>query len=159
MKKLVLIPMAIAALSLGACETMQNNGISKQNVGAVSGAVVGGILGSKVGGGNGQLWATGAGAVIGGLLGSEIGKSLDRADMAYLDEANQRAQSAPIGETISWSNPDSGNYGNVTPTRDGRSTAGRYCREYEQEIYVGGQRETAVGTACQNSDGAWEIIG
>ena len=162
MKKLVLIPLAIASMGLSACETMNNQtgwNINKQQVGAVSGAVVGGILGSKVGGGNGQLWATGAGAVIGGLLGSEIGKSLDRADMAYLGEANQRAHTAPIGETVSWNNPDSGNYGTVTPTRDGHSTAGRYCREYEQEIYVAGQREIAVGTACQNSDGTWEIIG
>ena len=159
MKKLVLIPMALAALSLSACETLNNNGIGKQEVGAASGAVIGGILGSKVGGGNGQLWATGAGAVIGGLLGSEIGKSLDRADMAYAANASDRAHSAPVGETVSWNNPDSGNYGTVTPTREGRSTAGRYCREYEQEIFVDGRRETAVGTACQNGDGTWEVIG
>ena len=158
MKKLVLIPMALAAVSLGACQNLSNAGINKQEVGALSGAVVGGILGSKVGGGNGQLWATGAGAVIGGLLGSEIGKSLDRADMAYLNRANQTAHSAPIGESVSWNNPDSGNYGTVTPTRDGYSDRDRYCREYEQEIFVAGRRETAVGTACQNADGTWEII-
>lgn len=158
MKKFLLVPMMVAALSLGACETIQNSGINKQQVGAASGAVIGGILGSKVGGGNGQLWATGAGAVIGGLLGSEIGASLDRADMAYAANASERAHSAPVGESVSWNNPDSGNYGSVTPTREGQSTAGRYCREYEQEIFVAGQRETAVGTACQNSDGTWEII-
>lgn len=149
----------VAALGLSACETMSNSGINKQQVGAVSGAVVGGLLGSKVGGGSGQLWATGAGAVIGGLIGSNIGQSLDRADMNYLNSANQRAHSAPVGESVSWNNPDSGNYGTVTPTREGNSTAGRYCREYEQEIFVAGQRETAVGTACQNNDGTWEIIG
>jgi len=151
--------MMAAALSLGACETIQQSGINKQQVGAASGAVVGGILGSKVGGGNGQLWATGAGAVIGGLLGSSIGQSLDRADMAYAASASERAHAAPVGESVSWSNPDSGNYGTVTPKREGTSTAGRYCREYEQEITVDGRRETAVGTACQNSNGSWEVIG
>ena len=57
MKKLVLIPLALAAFSLSACETMNNQtgwNINKQQVGAVSGAVVGGILGSKVGDGNGK---------------------------------------------------------------------------------------------------------
>lgn len=147
----------IAALSLGACETMQQSG-NKQKIGAVSGAVVGGLLGSKVGGGSGQLWATGAGAIIGGLLGSEIGNSLDRADMVYAANASERAHSAPVGETISWSNPESGHSGSITPVREGKSTAGRYCREYEQEIRVDGRRETAVGQACQNSDGTWQVV-
>lgn len=159
MRKLFLIPIVVAAFGLSGCETLSQNGINKQEVGAVSGAVIGGILGSKVGGGNGQLWATGAGAVIGGLLGSEVGKSLDKADLAYLNRANTQAHSAPIGETVSWNNPDSGNYGTVTPTRDGYSTASRYCREYQQEIFVDGRSETAVGTACQNADGTWEIVG
>lgn len=158
MKNLLIVPLMMAVLLVSACETARQNGVGKQEVGAVSGAVVGGLLGSKVGGGSGQLWATGAGAVLGGLLGSEIGKSLDRADRAYLASANQRALSAPVGETISWNNPDSGNYGTVTPTRDGYSSGDRYCREYEQEIYVGGQREVGVGTACQNADGTWEIV-
>jgi surface antigen len=157
MKRFTLLLAAVSIISLTACETVQNSG-TKQTVGAVSGAVIGGVLGSKVGGGSGQMWATGAGAVIGGLLGSEIGRSLDRADRMYLGEASQRAQTAPIGETVNWSNPQSGNYGSVTPTRDGYSTAGRYCREYKQTIYVGGREETAVGQACQQPDGTWQIV-
>ena len=165
MKNLLLIPLMIGALSLGACAGNNSGrggvggtGINKQQVGAVSGAVVGGLLGSKVGGGSGQLWATGAGAIVGGLLGSSIGSSLDRADLAYANRAGERAHSAPVGETVSWNNPDSGHYGTITPVREGRSTAGRYCREYEQEIFVDGRRETAVGSACQNSDGTWEVV-
>lgn len=157
MRKLVLIPALLAVIMLPACESIQNSG-NKEKIGAVSGAVIGGILGSKVGGGSGQLWATGAGALLGAFAGSEIGKSLDRADRIAIGDANQRAQSAPIGETVSWNNPDSGNYGTVTPVRDGTSSHGRYCREYEQTIYISGQAETAVGTACQNDDGTWEIV-
>ena len=78
--------------------------------------------------------------------------------MVYAAQANERAHSAPIGETISWNNPESGNSGTVMPVRDGQSTNNRYCREYEQEIFVGGRRETGVGTACQNPDGTWEIV-
>ncbi len=146
----------IATVGLAGCETAQNSG-TKQKVGAVGGAVLGGILGSKVGGGSGQLWATGAGALIGALVGSEIGQSLDRADRNYIAQTNQRAQTAPLGETISWNNPDSGNRGTVTPTRDGTSASGGYCREYQQTIYVGGQQETGYGIACQRPDGTWEI--
>ncbi len=157
MKKIVLMVSAVSLLSLTACESLQQGG-NKQKIGAVGGAVVGGLLGSKVGGGSGQLWATGAGAIIGGLLGNEIGASLDKADLAYANQAGERAQAAPIGETISWSNPDSGNSGTITPTREGYSSSNRYCREYRQEIFIDGRSETAVGQACQNPDGTWEIV-
>jgi len=156
MKKILLMVAMIATVGLVGCETAQNSG-TKQKVGAVGGAVIGGILGSKVGGGSGQLWATGAGAILGGLVGSEIGQSLDRADRIFMGEANTKAQSAPLGETISWNNPESGNSGTVTPTRDGSTPSGEYCREYQQTIYVGGQQETGYGIACQRPDGTWEI--
>ncbi len=153
----------VAVLGVSACaQNGYNGGIggmgTKQTVGTGAGAVVGGLLGSKVGGGSGQLWATGAGALVGALLGSEIGSSLDRADKTYLAQANSAALDAPVGEQISWNNPQSGNYGYVTPTREGSDTSGRYCREYEQTIYVGGRQETGIGTACQRSDGTWELV-
>ena len=157
MKKFGLVVLSLAAISLGACNTTEGVG-TKQGVGTVGGAVLGGLAGSQIGGGSGQLWATGAGVLLGGLLGSEIGSSLDRADMAYARQANQRAYSAPVGETVSWNNPETGNYGTVTPTRDGYSSAGRYCREYQQTIVVGGRNESAYGTACQQPDGSWEIV-
>lgn len=161
MKKILLMTAMVASIGLAGCESYGGGGIggmgTKQTVGTAGGAVIGGILGSKVGKGSGQLWATGAGALVGALFGSEIGKSLDRADRQYIAQTNQRAQTAPLGETISWNNPQSGNYGTVTPTRDGRDAGGSYCREYQQTIYVGGQQETGYGIACQRPDGSWEI--
>ncbi len=44
-------------------------------VGAVGGAVIGGLLGNQVGGGNGKKIATVAGAVGGGYAGNEIEKN------------------------------------------------------------------------------------
>lgn len=157
MKKLILISMMITGISLSGCESVNNAG-SKQQVGAVSGAVIGGILGSNVGEGKGQLWATGVGTLLGVLVGSEIGKSLDKADMQYAQQANYEAHDAPLGQEIEWNNPESGNYGSVTPVRDGTDTAGRYCREYQQTIYVGGQQENGYGIACRQEDGSWEIV-
>jgi surface antigen len=157
MKKIIILTAMIFSIGLAGCESLQNAG-TKQTVGTAGGAVIGGILGSKVGKGNGQLWATGIGVLLGGLVGSEVGRSLDKADIAYANKANSRAHSAPLGEEISWNNPDSGNYGSVTPVRDGKDTGGRYCREYQQTIYVGGQQETGYGIACQQPDGSWEIV-
>ncbi len=157
MKKIALIMMVVSSFALTACENMQTAG-NKQLIGAGSGAVIGGLLGSKVGNGSGQLWATGAGALLGALAGSEIGLSLDKADKQYASQATYQAQTAPVGEPISWNSPDSGNSGEVIATKDGYSASGKYCREFQQKIYVGGKEQSAYGTACQQPDGSWQII-
>ena len=149
--------MIFATLVLVGCESSSGWG-TKQTVGTGAGAVAGGLLGSQVGGGSGRLWATGAGVLLGALVGSEIGQSLDRADKAYMQQAQQNAYSAPVGETIRWNNPESGNSGTYTVTKDGTSTAGRYCREYQQTVAVGGKQQSAYGTACQQPDGSLEIV-
>lgn len=157
MKKTLLMLTMASVMTLGACESMQNAG-NKEMIGTGSGAILGGILGSKVGKGNGQLWATGAGVVVGALMGNSIGSSLDKADMTYANRANQRAHSAPIGEKITWNNPESGHSGSITPVRDGKDTSGAYCREYQQTVIVGGQEQSAYGTACQQPDGSWKVV-
>lgn len=152
-KKLALV--AIVAVSLGACQTYGQ----KQAGGTLLGAGLGGLLGSQFGSGSGKLAATALGVFAGGLIGNEIGSSLDRADQAYLHRATYKASAAPIGETITWRNPESGNYGAVTPTREGwHSETGAYCREYQQEIIVGGRRQEGYGQACRQPDGSWKII-
>ncbi len=157
MKRIILPLAVISVVALSGCEANQFGG-TKQTVGTGVGAVVGGYLGSKIGGGTGQLWATGAGALLGALAGSEVGKSLDKADLMYANKAQSRAHTAPIGETITWNNPDSGHSGSVVPTKDGYSNSGNYCREYRQTIIIDGKEEVGYGTACQLSDGTWEII-
>ncbi len=158
MKFFTLSLTALSLLFVTSCQTFQGRG-NKELIGGGTGAVLGGLLGSKIGDGSGQLWATGAGALLGAFVGSEVGRSLDRADLAYAKSANERALDAPLGETISWNNPESGNYGTITPTREGtHKPTGRYCREYQQTIVVGGQEESAYGTACRQPDGSWEIV-
>lgn len=158
MKKLVVIPVALAMLTLAGCETTGDSPFSKQNIGTVGGAVVGGVMGSRFGEGEGKLVATGIGTLLGAWAGSEIGKSLDRADRIYADQAASQAYVAPIGETINWSNPESGHGGSVTPVREGRSSNDEYCREYKQTISIDDRSETAFGVACQQPDGSWRIV-
>ena len=72
------------------------------------------------------------------------------------EQAQIVATSAPIGETVYWSEGRAS--GAVTSIRDGRSSQGRYCREFEQTIYIDGNSEAAYGTACQSNDGSWQIV-
>ncbi len=147
----------LAAASLAACADA--NG-SKQTGGALVGAALGGLLGSTIGGGRGQLAAVAAGTLMGAFLGREVGVSLDRADRQYANRAASRGlEHKSSGETTSWSNPDSGHSGTFTPVRTYREPSGRYCREYQQTVTVGGQTEQAYGTACRQPDGSWKIVG
>lgn len=155
MRNSLLTGVLMASLALSACANNEMG--NKEMVGTGLGAVVGGLAGSQFGNGKGQVAMAVAGGLLGAMAGQSIGKSLDKADMMYLNQAETRAYTAPIGQTISWNNPQSGNSGTVTPVRDGYASGGQYCREYNQTIYVGGQKETATGTACRQSDGTWKI--
>lgn len=70
--------------------------------------------------------------------------------------AQNRAVSAPLGETIRWN--DGGAFGSVTAIRDGVDGGGRYCREFQHDITVGNRTEQGYGVACRQPDGAWEIV-
>lgn len=147
----------LVTIGLSGCQATQGRS-NNELIGGGAGAILGGIVGAQVGSGSGRLWATGAGVLLGALVGSEIGGSLDPADRAYASNAHVEAQQAPIGRKITWNNPESGNHGSVTPIRDGYDQSGEYCREYQQNITVGGRQETGYGTACLRPDGQWEIV-
>ncbi|MFC7334092.1 RT0821/Lpp0805 family surface protein [Rhodocista pekingensis] len=154
-RKVVLV--AVTAAMLAGCTS---TGGQKQGAGAVLGGLAGGLAGSQIGGGSGRLWATGAGVLLGALIGSEVGASLDRADQLALERNTRTAwdRSTPLNQPIIWDNPDNGNRVVVTPTREGRTQAGAYCREFQQRITVGGRSEEAYGQACQQPDGSWKIV-
>ena len=146
----------LMAFTLAACATDQYG--QKQTAGTLVGAGLGALAGSQVGQGKGQLAAVAIGTLLGALAGNEVGKSLDKADQLALSRAGEVARTAPIGKKIAWSNPDSGNFGSVTPVREGRNTTnGNYCREFQQTITIGGRTEDAHGVACRQPDGSWRI--
>ncbi len=149
------IAIGLTALSLAACQ----EGGQKQTLGTLLGGVGGALAGSQVGAGRGKLVAVAGGALLGAFLGSEIGKSLDNADRAAMATTTQRTlETAPSGNPVSWSNPDSGHSGTVTPRPSYQNASGDYCREYDQTIVVDGKTETAYGTACRQADGSWKIV-
>jgi surface antigen len=150
-----LIPIfAASALVLAGC---QGQG-PKQSGGTLVGAAAGGLLGAQFGKGTGKLIGTAIGVLGGAWLGGEVGKSLDNADKAAMSQTSQYAmEKTKAGHTSSWSNPDSGNKGSVTPTKTYQSASGQYCREYQQTVTVGGKTEEAYGTACRQPDGTWRV--
>jgi len=81
-----------------------------------------------------------------------------------IDEEAQRkhesaqviATTAQVGEKITWHDDDSSGY--VMTTKEGTNTNGLSCREFQQEVTIGGETEQAYGTACLQADGAWKIV-
>ena len=166
------ILVSVAALSLLAGCSQQGNphgggmggyggggGITKQNVGTIAGGVGGALLGSQIGGGRGQLAAVAIGTLLGAGIGSEIGASLDKADIAYASQTTQYAlESSQPGQSLPWSNPQSGVSGTVTPSNYYQMANGSYCREYTQTINVGGRVQEGYGRACRQQDGSWQVV-
>ena len=149
-----LLAVTFAAVLLAGC----GGDIAKEEMGAVIGAGLGGIAGSFIGNGDGQLVAVGAGTLLGAVLGSEVGKSLDRADALAMARAKRSAlEYGRSGSATTWTNPDSGNSGEVVPQPAVLQEGGRYCREYWETVTIAGEKQQAFGTACRQADGSWKI--
>jgi surface antigen len=135
------------------CATMQDN--PKALLGSMGGAAAGGLIAAAAGGGAAGIVG---GVLLGGLVGGAIGNRLDQKDKELAAKnAQMTFESARTGEASGWNNPDSGNSGTVTPTRTFQTASGQYCREYQQEITVGGEKHQSYGTACRQPDGSWKI--
>ena len=148
---------AVVAVSLAACQNMQDN--PKQTGGTLIGAGLGALAGSQMGSGKGQLAAVAIGALGGAWLGSEAGKSLDNADRLYAERTAQNAlETGKSGQTSTWRNPDSGHAGTITPIRTYQTASNQDCREYETTVTIDGRQERAIGRACRQADGTWKIV-
>ena len=150
---------AALAVSLAAgCASVQQTvrDAPKATIGGLGGALAGGLLGAAVD--DGHTRGIAAGVAAGALLGALGGNVLDQRDRRIANETAQRAlEHAPTGTALPWSNPDTGNRGSVTPTRTWQQPSGQYCREYQQEIVVGGKTQQGFGRACRMPDGTWQI--
>ncbi len=143
------------ALSLAACADG-----TKEGIGTIAGAGLGAWAGSAIdNNGSGGVVAVAAGTLIGGLIGNQIGKGLDKVDRMESGKAQYGAlENDRSGDTRRWYNPDTGNGGSYTPQPAYQNKSGQYCREFQQNITVGGKNETAYGTACRQADGTWKVV-
>jgi surface antigen len=159
---------ALAALGLlSACAAGPGEvGFNKITAGGLAGAAGGAYAGSRLfGGSNGmigkgsttQMIGVAGGTLLGALLGGSVGSSLDRADQA----PPPRAEARRGPPDIRWSDPDSERPRGAPAriVREGRDReTGELCREFVQEISVGGKVEKGWGIACRQDDGSWRVV-
>ncbi len=155
MKKLLII-ISVFSLILTGCVSQPGE---REGFGTLLGAGAGALLGSHVGEGQGRLVAVAIGTLAGALIGQDVGRTLDEADKIAMEQNAQYAlEHAPTNTATPWRNPDSGNGGVITPVETYRAKTGKYCREYHQTVWIGGEQQQAYGTACRQPDGSWKII-
>ena len=155
--------LTLVVLLSGCAANVQTNSTQqgpKESAGAISGMIIGGALANDMAGNSkNKSLATVFGAFVGGVIGQNIGAQLDERDRLLAGEAyNTALEYNATDKAAEWRNPDTGNYGRVIPVATYRQN-GRYCREFTQEIFIGGEKQTGYGRACRQPDGSWEIIG
>lgn len=138
----------LCCVALVSCDGMNN-----QDVGTVSGAIAGGLLGSTVGRGGGQMVAIAAGTLAGAYLGGAVGRNMDIQDRRRMYRA---LENNSIGEPAYWRNDHTGAMYEVVPVRNVRVHGNRYCREYRTVANIGGRKQQIYGTACRQPDGSWK---
>ncbi len=151
MKKLLtMLIVLFCSISLVGCDNMK-----KQDVGTVTGALAGGLLGSTIGQGSGQVLAIGAGALAGAFIGNAIGKNMDETDQLKMQRALENNHT---GQPAYWQNNKTGVKYKVVPTRNVTVHGNKYCREYRSVANVAGKDQQVYGTACRQPDGAWKVV-
>ncbi len=128
---------------------------NRELLGSLLGAAAGGLAGSQIGDGRGQLAAVAGGTLLGFFLGGTIGRNMDEVDQNCVGQALEHAGD---GQQIAWNNPQTGAQYQVVPTRTVQGSDGRYCREYTATSVVSGRNQQTYGRACRQPDGSWQIV-
>jgi surface antigen len=159
MRKLmtVILVTALGAAPLAGCASNGTGSYSDESVGTVLGAVGGAAAGAALGGG--KWWAIGAGALVGGVLGNRVGNYLDQKDQQHaVQNANYALNHNADGQTSSWSNPQNKTSGYTTPVKTVQTASGGTCRTYQTGVTANGQNASGTGTACRQPDGTWKVV-
>lgn len=146
---ILLLPSLMAACGPG----------NKQGTGTIVGATAGAVAGAAIGGPSNRVGGAAIGAVAGGIIGNVIGHDLDERDRQMAAAAEYRAlEYGQSGAPVAWDNPENQHRGQIVPGKP-YVQAGLNCRTYTHTIYIGGQPQTARGTACRQPDGTWKTVG
>lgn len=153
--KLIAVGLLSATLVAGCAGTGP-----KEQAGAAAGAVAGAAMGWGLGKGHrDQTAAVVLGAFLGGILGQKIGQELDEADQIMAQNSVVHAlEYNPTGISTNWRNPETGHSGYTVPVQTYYESDGTPCREYTTTVNVGGEEQSAYGTACRQADGSWKIV-
>jgi surface antigen len=128
---------------------------NRELLGSLLGAAAGGLAGSQIGDGRGQLAAVAGGTLLGFLMGGTIGRNMDEVDQNCVGQVLEHAED---GQQIAWNNTQTGAQYQVVPTRTVQGSDGRYCREYTATSVVSGPDQQTYGRACRQPDGSWKLV-
>jgi surface antigen len=103
------------------------------------------------------LWAGLAAAEV--EVRVPIRDALAPADRRLAEATLQQAlETHPSNLGLTWNQP-SGNRGSATPLRTFQTESGIFCRDFREiVILTDGSVDTAVDTACRDSDGIWKRV-
>ena len=154
--------LAILCLGFASSCTLTSTSPSEQGPKQAVGTITGMVLGGKIArdltkdSSNKSMWTL-AGVTLGTFLGNEIGASMDKTDILMAQNArNYALENNKTNSQAVWNNPDSGNSGVIYPTKT-YSRGDQPCREFTQEINIGGKVQTGYGKACRLADGSWKL--
>ena len=99
------------------------------------------------------------------VAGAWIGRNIDGAvsELAATLEADRQTLSGAVAKALetnrsgvseAWAGAG-GSGGTITPVNTYRSVSGHWCREYLQEIRLGGEDVKVRGLACRSDSGEW----
>ncbi len=91
------------------------------------------------------------------LLGDSPFGEFSESDLSLFEAArNEALEKREEGSTVSWSNPDTGSSGSVTPIETRRG-GGDLCRLLRVVNRVDGQMGESEFWFCRQPDGSWKI--
>jgi surface antigen len=97
-------------------------------------------------------------AKIEALLGAGFGNSLGPGDLDAAYQAQiQALEGARPGTAVTWSNPRTGNRGEIVPGPT-YIVNSLECRDFSHIVQTSAGRDVRQGAACRRSDGAWQAI-
>ncbi|WP_417910637.1 glycine zipper domain-containing protein [Candidatus Electronema sp. PJ] len=145
MQKTHLMAATLSVLLLSSCLA------NKAQMGGAGGVAAGALAGQAIGR---NTESTLIGAAVGGMLGYIVGNEMDKFDQQQLTRAYE---SAPSGQPVAWTNPDSHNQYQVIPQPAYTSANNQPCRKAEIVAVIDGKTERTYSTACRDINGQWQL--
>lgn len=142
--------------SLSACSWNKDR---SAKLGGATGGIVGGIAGSTLGRGKGAMAAAIIGATLGAMWGEDIARGMTDSDKIFAERTTKDTlEYEKSGKRVTWSNPDSGNSGDVTANTTYQNDKGENCRDFETTAEIEGENRVSTGTACRLPSGEWKVV-
>ncbi len=98
-------------------------------------------------------------SVLDVFAGREILANLHPADRSIASHSARNAlENLEDNAIVGWASPITGGNGSITPLRTFKLAGFTACRDYQMTLTMAGRSETASGSACRGTDGAWQMV-